>query len=466
MIMSGSRPLFIRHARLLATMDDQGREIEDGALLIRDGAIAWVGPTPSQRSGEASSGGTLDLPEDVVIIDAHDLVLLPGLVNTHHHLFQSLTRALPGAQDATLFGWLRTLYPLWARITPEMITTSAKLALCELILSGCTTVADHLYLFPNGSRLDDEIRAAQELGVRFHPSRGSMSLGESEGGLPPDAVTEDAEHILADTRRVIETYHDPAPRAMLRIVVGPCAPFNVSEELMRQSAILGRAHGLQLHTHVAETKDEEEYTLEQVGLRPIPYMHNLGWTGPDVWWAHAVWPNEDEVQLMAETGTGVAHCPSSNMRLGSGIAPVWAYLDAGVRVGLAVDGSASNDSGHLLAEARQAMLLQRVLRGADALTAREALRMATRGGAAVLGRDDIGILAPGMAADVVGFDVSGIDHAGAQADPLAALLFCHPGKVALSIINGRVIVEDGQLVEVDVPALVSRHNDLSRELRG
>jgi 8-oxoguanine deaminase len=347
-----------------------------------------------------------------------------------------------------------------------MITTSAKLALCELILSGCTTVADHLYLFPNGSRLDDEIRAAQELGVRFHPSRGSMSLGESEGGLPPDAVTEDAEHILADTRRVIETYHDPAPRAMLRIVVGPCAPFNVSEELMRQSAILGRAHGLQLHTHVAETKDEEEYTLEQVGLRPIPYMHNLGWTGPDVWWAHAVWPNEDEVQLMAETGAGVAHCPSSNMRLGSGIAPVWAYLDAGVRVGLAVDGSASNDSGHLLAEARQAMLLQRVLRGADALTAREALRMATRGGAAVLGRDDIGILAPGMAADVVGFDVSGIDHAGAQADPLAALLFCHPGKVALSIINGRVIVEDGQLVEVDVPALVSRHNDLSRELRG
>jgi 8-oxoguanine deaminase len=461
MTPASSRPLFIRHARVLATMDDQGREIEDGALLIRDGAIAWVGPTPSQRSDEAS----LDLPEDVTIIDAPDLVLLPGLVNTHHHLFQSLTRALPGAQDATLFGWLRTLYPLWARITPEMITISAKLALCELILSGCTTVADHLYLFPNGSRLDDEIRAAQELGVRFHPSRGSMSLGESEGGLPPDAVIEDEEYILNDTRRVIEAYHDPGPRAMLRIAVGPCAPFNVSEDLMRQSAVLGRAYGLQLHTHVAETKDEEDYTLEQVGMRPIPYMHSLGWTGADVWWAHAVWPNEAEIQLMAGTGTGVAHCPSSNMRLGSGIAPVRAYLDAGVRVGLAVDGSASNDSGHMLAEARQAMLLQRVLKGADALTAREALRIATCGGASVLGRDDIGVLAPGMAADVVGFDVSGIDYAGAQADPLAALLFCQPSKVALSIINGQVVVEDGELVGVDLSALAAQHNALARQLR-
>jgi 8-oxoguanine deaminase len=392
------------------------------------------------------------------------MVILPGLVNTHHHLFQSLTRALPEAQDHELFDWLVAHYDLWDAITPEMIHASAQTALAELVLTGATTVSDHLYLYPNGARIDDEIRAAQELGVRFHPCRGSMSIGQSEGGLPPDAVVEDEEALLRDTQDAIERWHDPAPYAMCRIAVAPCAPFNVGEDLMRQSATLARAYGVLLHTHVAETQDEEAYTLEQVGMRPAAYMASLDWVGPDVWWAHAVHINAEEIALLAETGTGVSHCPSSNMRLGSGIAPVRAYLDAGVRVSLAVDGSASNDSNNMLAEARQAMLLQRVLGGAQALSAREALEMATLGGAAVLGRDDIGALAPGMAADLIGYDLDQLELAGAQADPLGALLFCTPMRVTLSVINGRVIVSDGVLQTLDLDAAVARHNALSRKL--
>jgi 8-oxoguanine deaminase len=448
--------LLIRHARLLATMDAERREIADGALSIRDRAIEQVG-----RTDELPAAADR-------VIDASDRVVLPGLVNTHHHLFQSLTRAVPGAQDARLFHWLKTLYPIWTGIDAEAIYISAKLALAELLLSGCTTAADHLYLFPNGARLDDEIRAAQELGVRFHPCRGSMSLGESEGGLPPDSIVEhDEDAILADCRRVLESYHQPERYGMCRIAIAPCAPFNVSEGLMRRSAELARAYGVRLHTHVAETLDEEAYCLQRVGLRPIRYMEALGWLGPDVWWAHVVWPNADELALLAATQTGVAHCPSSNMRLGSGIAPIREYLTAGVPVGLAVDGSASNDSGHMLAEARQALLLQRVTKGADALTARQALELATRGGAAVLGRDDIGALAPGMAADLVAFDLNSLDLAGAQADPLAALLFCAPQKADLAVVNGRVLVEDGALVDLDVAQLVAQHNALSaRLLRG
>ena len=445
--------LLIRNARVLVTMDADRREIADGALLARDHIIAWVG-----RSDEAPAQAD-------TVIDATDMVVLPGLINTHHHFFQSLTRAMPGAQDAGLFDWLRTLYRIWPGLDDEAIYVSAKLALCELLLSGCTTASDNLYLYPNGARIDDEIRAAQELGMRFHPTRGSMSVGESEGGLPPDALVEqDEDAILADCRRVIETYHDSERYAMCRVAVAPCAPFNVSEGLMRASAELARAYGVRLHTHLAETLDEEAYCLERVGMRPVAYMQELGWLGPDVWWAHAVWPNAAEIALLAETGTGVAHCPGSNMRLGSGIAPVRAYRDAGVAVGLAVDGSASNDGGNLLAEARQAMLLQRVAHGADALGARDALELATLGGAAVLGRDDIGVLAPGMAADLVAYDMNRLEYAGAQADPVAALVLCAPTPAVHAVIGGRTVVRDGELLGMDLAALIARHNALSRAL--
>ena len=444
--------LLIHNARLLVTMDAARREIPDGALFIHDNVIEQVGPT-----------ATLSHAADRVI-NAQDKIVLPGLINTHHHLFQALTRALPRAQDAKLFDWLTTLYPIWAGLTAEAFYTSARLGLCELMLSGCTTASDHHYLYPQGVRLDDEIRAARELGIRFHPCRGSMSVGRSKGGLPPDSVVEDEEAVLEDCVRVIEAYHQPQRYGMCRIVIAPCAPFNVSEQLMRRSAELARRYSVYLHTHVAETQDEEAYCLERVGLRPVAYMRELGWVGPDVSYAHAVWLNSEEIGLLAETGTGVAHCPSSNMRLGSGIAPVREYLDAGVHVGLAVDGSASNDSGHMLAEARMAMLLQRVVKGAETLSAREALEMATLGGAAVLGRDDIGQLAPRMAADLIAIDLNRLDFAGAQADPLAALVFCAPPKVDLSVINGRVVIEDGAFVDVDLGELVAQHNAASRKL--
>ncbi len=451
--------LLLKHATLLVTMEDgpdpaggrQGR-IRDGGLYVQDQIIRQVGPTE-----------TLPPTADRVV-DASGMVVLPGLVNTHHHLYQSLTRALPGTQDVELFDWLRTLYPIWSGLTGEAVRVSAKIALAELVLSGATTVADHLYLYPNNVRIDDEIGAAQELGVRFHPSRGSMSLGKRRGGLPPDSIVEDEDAILDDCARSVEEFHDPAPYSMCRIVVAPCSPFSVSLDLMRASARFARERGLTLHTHVAETLDEERYCLHKFGVRPVELMRQLDWLGPDTWFAHCVCLNDDEIALLAHTRTGVAHCPSSNMRLGSGIAPIRALRDAGARVGLAVDGSASNDSGHMLAEARNALLLQRVKEGAGALSAAEALWIATRGGAEVLGRDDIGALAPGMAADLIGVRLDRLAFAGAQADPLAALLFCTPPEVDLSIINGRVIVEDGRLLGVDLADLVAHHNALAAEL--
>jgi len=444
--------ILVRHARVLVTMDAERREIPDGAVLVHDGVIAAVGASD-------------DLPADADrVIDARNMMILPGLVNTHHHFFQSLTRALPAAQDAGLFQWLRTHYPVWARMDAEAIRVSTRLVLAELALSGCTTACDHLYLYPNGAALDDEILAAREIGVRLHACRGSMSMGRSRGGLPPDAVVEDEEAVLRDCERVWGTFHEPQRYGMVRIVIAPCAPFNVSEHLMRRSAEFARQRGLTLHTHVAETLDEEAFCLRRTGMRPVPYMHSLGWTGRDVWWAHVVWTRPEEVALLAETGTGVAHCPSSNMRLGSGIAPIRAYRDAGVRVGLGVDGSASNDSSHLFAEARQAFLLQRVGGGAGALSAREALEIATLGGAAVLGRDDIGALAPGMAADLIGVRSDRVWTAGAGADPVAALVLCRPPEVDLSIINGRVVVEGGTLQTADLGELAARQNAVSERL--
>ena len=444
--------LLVKNARLVVTMDDERRRICGGGLFVCDNVIEQVCPTEELPA-------TADR-----VIDASDWVVLPGLINTHHHLYQTLTRALPGAQDVKLFDWLRTLYPIWAGLTNEGVYVSAKVGLAELILSGCTTTSDHLYIFPNDARLDAEIEAAREIGIRFHPCRGSMSLGASKGGLPPDGVVEDEEAILRDCERVVDTYHEADRYGMCRIAIAPCSPFSVTEGLMRESAAWARACGLTLHTHVAETLDEERFCLEKFDCRPVEYMEKLDWMGPDVWFAHAVYLNADEIQQMAETGTGVAHCPSSNMRLGSGIAPIRDMLDAGAKVSLAVDGSASNDSSHMLAEARQALLLQRVQKGAAALTAKEALWMATRGGAAVLGRNDVGALAPGMAADFVAFDLAQLGYAGAQHDPLAALVFAAPTTVTLSLINGRVVVENGELVGVDLPVLIARHNALSREM--
>lgn len=445
--------LLVRNARLLITMNDAGEKIPGGALFARGNVIEWVGDTAVLPPHYHTANQ---------IIDATDQVVLPGLVNTHHHLYQTLTRAL--APNSGLFDWLKTLYPIWARMDGEAVYISALVGMAELILSGCTTASDHLYLFPNGAKLDDEIRAAQEIGLRFHAARGSMSLGESDGGLPPDSVVEDEEAILRDCRRVIEQFHDPNPLAMTRIVVAPCSPFSVTPDLMRESARLARSYGVTLHTHLAETKDEELFCLETFGWRPAAYAEQLEWVGDDVWWAHAVHVNAAEIGLMARTGTGAAHCPCSNMRLASGIAPVRQWLYHGVRVGLGVDGSASNDGSHMLNEARQALLLQRVSADAAALKVEEALWLATRGGAQVLKREDIGQIAPGKAADFIAYDLNRLAYAGAQHDPLAALLFCAPQPVTWSVINGRVVVSDGILQTIDLEPIIRRHNQISKRL--
>jgi cytosine/adenosine deaminase-related metal-dependent hydrolase len=442
--------LLVKHADLLVTMDAGRRIIPDGGLFVRDNAIEQAGPTA-------------ELPESADrIIDARGMIVLPGLVNTHHHLYQTLTRCI--AQDSVLFDWLTTLYPIWARLTPEAVYVSAKVGLAELMLTGCTTSSDHLYIYPNGARIDDEIQAAAELGIRFHATRGSMSLGRSQGGLPPDSVVEDEAYILSDSRRAIEQHHRAERFGMVRVALAPCSPFSVTADLMRESAVLARAYGVRLHTHLAETLDEESFCLEKFGARPVDYVESLGWTGPDVWHAHCVHLNSSEIALFARTGSGVAHCPSSNMRLASGIAPVRAMRDAGVNVGLGVDGSASNDGNHMLGEARQAMLLQRVGGNPAALGAREALEIATLGGASVLGRDDIGALAPGMAADFIAYRLARLEFAGALHDPLAALVFCTPPTVDLSVINGQVRVQDGRIIGLDLPALIRRHDQISRAM--
>lgn len=455
--------LLVKNASLLVTMDGQRREIPGGGLFVRDGFIEQVGPTES-------------LPETAdEVLDLSGHIVLPGLINTHHHFYQTLTRAVPAAQNANLFNWLTTLYPIWARMTPEDIYISTQTALAELALSGCTTASDHLYLFPNGSRLDDEIAAAREVGLRLQASRGSMSLGRSQGGLPPDSVVDSEEHILKDSQRLIEQYHDAKPGAMVQIVLAPCSPFSVTGELMRQSAILAREYGVHLHTHLAETEDEEVFCLEKFGLRPVAYMESLGWVGQDVWFAHSVHVNENEIQVYAREGCGVAHCPTSNMRLASGIAPLIEYLRAGLKVGIGVDGSASNDGSHLLAEARMAMLAARVreglrgysLSGADApplFSARQALELATIGGAAVLGRTDIGSLEAGKCADFTAIHLERLDYAGALHDPVAAILLAQPQRVDYTVVHGKVVVSEGQLITVDVPALVEKHNRAANRL--
>jgi 8-oxoguanine deaminase len=443
--------LLVRNIHTLATMDGERRELRDAAIYVRDNAIVAVGSLADMPATTADR-----------VIDGRAHVVVPGLVNTHHHLFQTLTRAL--AQDADLFTWLKTLYPIWSRLTSDAAYVSAKLGMAELMLSGCTTSSDHLYLFPNDVRLDDTIRAGREMGMRFHATRGAMSVGVSQGGLPPDALVEKEDAILADMRRVIEAFHDSGRFAMTRVAVAPCSPFSVSRELMRDSAVLARSYGIGMHTHLAENDNDVAYSLEHFGCRPGDYAESVGWTGPDVWYAHCVKLDDKEIERFAVTRTGVCHCPSSNMRLASGRAPVSRMRAAGVRVGIGVDGSASNDGSNLVAEARLALLLSRVAGDASALSARDALELATLGGASVLNRDDIGAIAPGMAADFIGFRIDTPAFAGAQHDPIAALLLCATAGVDFSVIDGALRISAGRLVHVDLPLLVESHNALSRNL--
>ena len=455
--------LLVRHAQTLVTMDDHRREIPDGGLFVRDGFVEQVAET-SQLPQTA---------DEVLDLSGH--VVLPGLVNTHHHFYQTLTRAVPAAQNANLFNWLTTLYPIWARMNPEDIFISTQTALAELALSGCTTASDHLYLFPNGSKLDDEIDAAREVGLRLHASRGSMSLGQSKGGLPPDSVVDSEEAILKDSERLIQRYHQSQPGAMIQIVLAPCSPFSVTGELMKESAAMARKYGVHLHTHLAETQDEEVFCLEKFGHRPVAYMESVDWVGQDVWFAHSVHVNQAEIEVYARTGCGVAHCPSSNMRLASGIAPIWEYRKAGVKVGLGVDGSASNDGSNLLAEIRQAMLMARLRAGIlgaslsttpdlPIMTAREALELATRGGAAVLGRKDIGSLEPGKCADFFAINLNQLNYAGSLHDPVAALVFCSNQKADWTVVHGKTIVKEGHLTTIDVDQLVRKHNQAAKRL--
>lgn len=439
--------LTIRNADHILTMNDHREELRGADIHLSDGQITAIGH---------------DLPVQGEVVEAAGCVVTPGLVNTHHHLYQSLTRAVPGGQDALLFGWLQTLYPIWSRFDPEAFFVSAQVGLAELALSGCSLSSDHLYLFPNGGRLDDTIAAAAEIGMRFHPTRGAMSIGESDGGLPPDHLVEREADILEDCIRVIDAHHDSSEGSMCRVGVAPCSPFSVSRELMRDAAVLARDKGVMLHTHLAENDEDIAYSLEKFGCRPGQYAEDLGWTGPDVWHAHCVKLDGEEIDLFARSRTGVAHCPCSNCRLGSGIAPLRPMRDGGVKVGLGVDGSASNDSGNLMAEARQAMLLQRVARGADAMSAREALEIATRGGAEVLGRSDCGQLAVGKRADIAIWDVRGVESAGSW-DP-AALLLAGPQKVRHLFVEGRQIVRDYQIASLDLPRVLERQRALALQL--
>ena len=459
--------LLIKNTAVIATMDNQRQEINNGAIYIRDNVIEQIGTSDE-----------LPMTADTTL-DLKDHVVLPGLINTHHHFYQTLTRVI--AQDADLFTWLKTLYPIWANLSDEGVYISTLTALSELMLSGCTCSSDHLYIFPNGCTLDSQIRAAEKIGMRFHAARGSMSLGESKGGLPPDSVTENEAEILQDCQRLIETYHDNNRHSMLRMVLAPCSPFSVTAELMKQSAELARQYkGVGLHTHLAETVEEEQFCIDTFGKRPVDYVESLGWLGNDVWHAHCVHMNAEEIQKFAHSGCGVAHCPTSNMRLASGIAPLIDWRNAGVQVGLGVDGSASNDGSHMLTEARMAMLLQRVApdrylsqepggRGgfagdASIMSARQALELATRGGADVLGRDDIGYLAPGMSADLIAIDLNRIQYVGAWHDPVAATVLCQPGTVDLSIINGKITVRNGELQNLEMEPLLIRHRQLSMQM--
>jgi 8-oxoguanine deaminase len=465
--------LLAKNAEVLVTMDGQRRELKGAGLYAENGFIKQIGPT-----------GELPVTADTVL-DLSGQIVLPGFVNTHHHLNQTLTRNLPAAQNNNLFPWLQAQYRIWASTTEEASRASTLIGLAELALSGCTTVFDHTYVFKSGNNVDCQIQAAKELGVRFHASRGSMSLGQSQGGLPPDDCVEDEKFILGDSERVIKTYHDASVGSMTQVALAPCSPFSVTISLLRDSAALARQYKVKLHTHLCETRDEERYTLERFQLRPVDWMETHGWLGDDVWFAHAIHVDDDEIKKFAETGCGAAHCPCSNMRLGSGIAPIKKYMAAGVKVGLGVDGSASNDASNILLEARQAMLLARLqmgllppegprkyfllsqshpVRANEWMTAREALELATLGGARVLGRRDIGSLEPGKCADFFSLDLHTIGYAGALHDPVAATLFCAPQSAKYTVINGKVIVREGEITTMDMKPVIETHNRCAAQM--
>lgn len=472
--------LLIRNARCIASMDHAdpalAQQWDNASILIQDGLIAAIG-SADQVNHQADE-----------VIDASAHLVTPGLINTHHHMFQSLTRAIPEVQDAELFSWLSGLYPIWTGLTPDMIRVSSQVAMSELLLSGCTTSSDHLYLYPNGVQLGDTIEAAQSLGMRFTATRGSMSVGQSQGGLPPDVLVEKEDWILKDSQRQVERWHDSSFGAMVQVSLAPCSPFSVSQDLMRESALLARSMGVRLHTHLAENDHDLAYTQEKFNCTPTQYAQELGWLGEDVWHAHCVQLDEDGITRFAASGTSVAHCPCSNMRLASGIAPIRRMLDAGINVGLGVDGSASNDGANLVSEARQAMLLARVKgalappystqdaqgrlsirygcdTGSSEMSARQALALATRGGARTLGRQDIGHLAVGMCADLALFNLDTISFAGAAVhDPLAALLLCASPHADYTIVNGKVVVRQGQLTTANLGKLVQQHNRMATSL--
>ena len=464
--------LLIHNAHTIATLNDAGDEFRNASVFVRGNTIEAIGPA-AQLPSSADR-----------VIDAQHHVVIPGMVNTHHHMSQSLTRAIPGVQNAELFSWLTGLYPIWAGLQPDMIYTSTQTAMAELLLSGCTTSSDHLYIYPNGVKLDDCIAAAQEIGMRFVATRGSMSVGQSKGGLPPDRVVEQEDVILKDTQRLIERYHDASHGAMTQVAVAPCSPFSVSQDLMRLSAEMARHYGVRLHTHLAENDHDIAYSLEKFNRTPTQYAEDLGWLGHDVWHAHCVKLDDEGISLFAATRTGIAHCPCSNMRLASGIAPIRKMIEAGVPVGLGVDGSASNDAAHMVNEARQAMLLARLRKslegpqvsaegktifGCDTapmeMTARDALRLATRGGAEVLGRKDIGQLSVGYCADMALFDLRNLSFAGgAVHDAIGSLMLCASAPAAYTVVNGRVVVSEGQLASVDLGNVIERHNKFAVQL--
>lgn len=446
----------IKNLSHIVTMDDAGTEHRDGWILVDGPAIRALG------TGEVPP---VEAGEERTVVDAGGAMAIPGMVNTHHHLYQTFHRAVPMVQDAKLFDWLLGLYEIWRELTPSDVRTSAQVGIGELLLTGCTTVADHFYVFPKGQSehlLDETIEAARQLGARFHPTRGSMSRGRSDGGLPPDDVVQSPDAILKDSVRVVEKYHDAGRFSMCRLGLAPCSPFSVTDDLLLESARLARQHGVRLHTHLAETKDEEQFCLDTHGCRPLAYMEKVEWLGSDVWYAHGVYLDDAELRLMASTGTGIAHCPTSNLRLGSGIAPVPRALDLGVPVGLAVDGSASNDASDMIRELQTCTLVHRVGTGVEAMPARRALRVATRGGAQVLGRDDVGMLAPGMAADIVLFGLEDLGLAGGMHDPVGALaLTTGIRRASWVMVDGRVVVEDGRLVHMDEKELLGRANRAS-----
>ncbi|MFB3815033.1 MAG: 8-oxoguanine deaminase [Terriglobales bacterium] len=447
--------LLIHDIHTLVTMDADQRQLRGAFIYAERGEIKLVGDRMPRGLRAART------------VDARNCIAVPGLINTHHHLFQTLTRACTAAANAKLFDWLRTLYPRWARINEEAVYVAALVGMAELMLTGCTATADHHYLFPQGQTklIDAQIKAARKIGIRFHATRGSMSVGESGGGLPPDCVVQDDETILADSERVIRKYHDPRPGSMLQVALAPCSPFTVSERLMRDTAELAERHGVRLHTHLAETRDEERYCRERFGKRPLEFLDSVGWLTNRTWVAHGIYFNGAEIKRLGRAGVGVAHCPTSNMRLGSGTAPVLALAKAGCPVGLGVDGSASNDSSHMLAEVRQALLLNRLAHGAAALTVPQALRMATVEGARCLGRDDIGSIEVGKRADLALFDLADPAYSGGE-DALSALLLCAPTHVRTLVIEGQVAVENGELLTVPMLPVWKRHRRIASTITG